>query len=67
MSDWFSAELDTISIYEMCENKSLFANWYFAISKEQIEELLQGKVLCSGVEEYGVFIKLIGKDDNVDT
>lgn len=54
--DW----LTTIEPEEVCEIASKYGNRYAEITEEQIEELRAGKVLCY-VDEYGIFIRRIGR------
>jgi len=54
----FEDELSSIAPEEIKENSSLFGNFCFGITAEQLEELKAGRVLFSR-DEYGIFLALV--------
>lgn len=54
---WFHDDLKECSIDEVCRRASIFGNSFFRITREQLTELEQGKVLYD-IDEYGTFIVL---------
>ena len=54
---WCDDALELIEPDQMCRKSSIFGNYYFYITEEQLEALKNGKVLCD-VDEYGIFIAL---------
>lgn len=50
-------KLTTINPEEMCQHSSKYGNGFFIITKEQLEDLRNGKVLYA-IDEYGTFIAL---------
>lgn len=59
MEKCFVDELKETEPKDICKNSSLFGNFYFGITKEQLERLKNGAVLyCT--DEYGMFIKYVG-------
>ena len=60
--EWFAKSVVAFEIIEadqVCRKSSIFGNYYFTITPEQIEQLKQGKVL-QYTEEYGIFIAMAG-------
>ena len=55
--DWFDEPMQVCEIDEACRKGSIFGNYYFTITEEQLEALKDGKVLYV-VDEYGMFIAL---------
>ncbi len=47
----------------VCASGSLWGNFHFAITDQQIEDLKAGKVLYF-LEEYGIFIAREGETEN---
>ena len=59
MKKWeFTDELSSIAPEEIEENSSIFGNFCFGITAEQLEELKAGRVLFSR-EEYWIFLALV--------
>ena len=59
MKKWeFTDELSSIAPEEIEENSSIFGNFCFGITAEQLEELKAGRVLFSR-EEYGIFLAIV--------
>lgn len=59
--DRFVVRLEPCEMNEVCENGSLWGNFYFFITDEDIEALKAGKVLYM-VDEYGTFIAYAPKE-----
>lgn len=55
--NWFDDHMEVIEINQVCRKSSIFGNYFYIITKEQIEALLEGKVLYA-CDEYGMFIAL---------
>lgn len=55
--NWFDDNMEVIEIDQVCRKSSIFGNYFYAITKKQIEALLAGKVLYD-CDEYGMFIAL---------
>ena len=60
---WFEDEVEMIEIDEVEAAQSKYGNTFSVITRNQIEELLNGKVVYISDEEYGHFVKL--KSDDV--
>lgn len=54
----FEDELSSIAPEEIEENSSLFGNFCFGVTAEQLEELKAGRVLFHR-DEYGIFLALV--------
>ena len=54
----FDEELSSITPEEIEESASVFGNFYFGVTAEQLEELKAGRVLYSR-DEYGIFFALV--------
>ena len=54
----FEDELSSIAPEEIEKNSSLFGNFCFGVTAEQLEELKAGRVLFY-TDEYGIFIALV--------
>lgn len=54
----FDNELSSIAPEEIEEKGSVFGNFYFGVTAEQLEELKAGRVLYSR-DEYGIFLALV--------
>ena len=54
-TDYCDEPLTIVEPDRMCEEASIFGNYYFYITEEQIEALRNGKALYSR-DEYGTFI-----------
>jgi len=59
---WFTDELTEVEPKDVCCKNSIFGNFYFGITKEQLEALKNGAILYA-CDEYGMFIKYVGSDD----
>lgn len=55
--EWFTDPLEVCNVDEVCRNESIFGNGYFRITKKQLDDLQNGKVLYD-LSEYGTFIML---------
>lgn len=58
--DWFDDELSVCNVDEVCRKASIFGNCLYTITREQLCELENGRVLYD-IDEYGTFIVLEGK------
>ena len=58
---WFSDKLNACDLDEVCLRSSIFGNRYFEITMEDIQDLIEGKVLYY-VGEYGYFLYLYDKE-----
>ena len=58
----FDEVFSTCEIGETCERESIFGNYLYRLTDEDIDALKAGKVLFS-VDEYGVFIAYQKKED----
>lgn len=54
---WFIDKLQVCEVGEVCRRDSIFGNAYYTITREQLEQLEEGKVLFDA-GEYGTFIML---------
>lgn len=55
--DWLDDPLTVIEPSDMITKQSAFGNGFYFITKDQLEELSQGKVLFDMINnEYGIFI-----------
>ena len=55
---WFDEEMNVCEVNEVCLMKAPYENHYFKLTKEQLEMLIDGKVLYFGDLEDCVFIAL---------
>lgn len=55
--DDYKSRFEVIEPEEACEKKSIYGNEFFTITQEDLQALMDGKVLCC-VDEYGTFIRL---------
>ncbi len=58
MNEIFTDEFSSISAEEIPTGESLFANYYFGVTLEQLEELKAGRALYAE-GEYGIFLALV--------
>lgn len=55
-SGWFNDRLEQCEMNEVCQNNSIYGNYYFVITDEDIEALKEEKILYA-LDEYGTFIR----------
>lgn len=53
--NWCDEKLKVCESNQMCRKSSIFGNFYFQLTDDDIEKLKQGKILFT-VDEYGIFI-----------
>ena len=62
----YHEDFESIDIDEVKEHQSLFGNYVFLLTQEDIDALTSGKILCH-LDEYGIFIGMNdGKDEEID-
>ena len=64
IESWFDETLKPIDLLDVCPEQSAFGNNFFVLTDKDIEALKTGKVLFVR-EEYGVFLKYKGKQNDV--
>jgi hypothetical protein len=64
IESWFDETLKPIDLLDVCPEQSAFGNNFFVLTDKDIEALKTGKVLFVR-EEYGVFLKYKGEQNDV--
>lgn len=54
-----------IPVNRVCRHSSIFGNYYFGITDEDIERLKNGEVMAL-VNEYGIFIGYVEEEEDGD-
>lgn len=66
IESWFDETLKPIDLLDVCPEQSAFGNNFFVLTDKDIEALKTGKVLFVR-EEYGVFLKYKGEQNDVQS
>lgn len=56
-ASWFDNTFGVCDVEKVCRLSSLWGNDYFKITMDDLQEMINGKALCS-IDEYGTFIIL---------
>lgn len=64
IESWFDETLKPIDLLDVCPEQSAFGNNFFVLTDKDIEALKTEKVLFVR-EEYGVFLKYKGEQNDV--
>lgn len=62
-ASYYTDEFTALDPSETCEHMSIFGNSYLKITKAQIDELLDGKVLWYDDGEYGTFVRFVNEEN----